>query len=248
MTPLPDTDAANYIALPSDKRWDALKRFRNSKNFTVNYTPVRRHLAGLLGLSTGMFGPPPVDPKVQLEQLERDCVIKTDIDVRSNLAVAKGVLRFADDRLVTGRSLPPIHPRTIGGEQIACWNSLVMSLDGGRPVIPFVDPRRSSRLTPEGRRVALSLMHENIREMDPDFAVARLAIMQFADAKSSVRTCSIHFDDDVVLMPLDELELRVKETFEMWAVVCTDRERDARSMADEADDLPMDRIWRAEAS
>lgn len=136
----------------------------------------------------------------------------------------------------------------IGGEYVQCWNKLILNIDD-RPVIPFFDPRgSSSQLNALGRRVALSIMHWNIRAMFPDHENTRLAIVQFANPVEGARKAKITFDDQVSLFDYDELDAKLAETFRMWAEVCEDRIKSAHVRAvDEDDDKeapPFVKLWR----
>ena len=94
----------------------------------------------------------------------------------------------------------------------------------------------------------MSLMHESIRAMDPDYANARLAIVQFDDAKRGTRSANITFDDGIELFSYAELDRMIIETYEMWNGISEGRRTDARRRgdddADAADDPGLMRLWK----
>ena len=73
------------------------------------------------------------------------------------------------------------------------------------------------------------MMHERIRAADEDFAGLKLAIVRFGDPEGDKRAARLFTDEGVDLYGLDELEIMVSSTYEMWRQVCEDREREARS-------------------
>lgn len=245
---LPDTDVANFSALDPALKWKTLANFRQMRSTSVSYASFRQHASDCLGLRAGMFALERPHFRKIARDIIRDCKPKTPENIRFNLMVAAGTYQLADMLHISGRTAPELAPRMIGGQYVQCWNRLLLEIDG-RPVIPFFDPRRSSsRLTPLGRRVALSIMHESIRAMDADHTGTRLAIVQYADTKRSTRKASITYDDGVELFGYDELDAMIAETYRMWAEICAGREEEAHRRADEGDDAadapPFVKFWR----
>lgn len=247
MIPLPDTDVANFSALDAVLKRRALANFHQLRWINISYASFRKHSSDCLGLRAGMFDleRPPFS-KIAREII-RDCRPKTLQNIRFNLMVAAGTYQLAETLRISGRAAPELAPRMIGGQYVQCWNRLVLDIDG-RAVIPFLDARRSSsRLTPLGRQVALSLMHESTRAMYADHANTRLAVVQFADAKRTTRKATIMYDDGVPLFSYDDLNRMVSETYQMWAEICEGREEDAHRRADDRDDgeaPPFVKMWR----
>ena len=114
-------------------------------------------------------------------------------------------------------------------EKVSFWLPAVIAIDG-KPLVPFIDPRRTKKLTGEGRRFAFSVMHERIRAADPDFAEVELGILQFGtdgeDRKT--RTPRLFTAQDVALFDFDALDAMVRETYQLWHEVLTEREAEAR--------------------
>src|SRR5690606_13799220 len=91
--------------------------------------------------------------------------------------------------------------------------------------------RRSKKLTADARRFVFSMMHEHIRAVNPDFAEARLGIVQFGDAVGDQRPVKLSTDEGVDLFGFDQLDLMVRETYDIWREVSEAREDEVRRKA-----------------
>jgi hypothetical protein len=74
-------------------------------------------------------------------------------------------------------------------------------------------------------------MHERIRAADPDFAEVALGIVQFSLSEKGPRTPVLYTDDGVTLFTFEQLDLMVRDTYELWREVCQEREADTRRRA-----------------
>lgn len=244
---LPPTDVANFAALDSAAKWKAVVHFHTPRFQRVSYSSFRGRLPDCLGLDAGAFPLHRVDRATMERVIVSDCKIKTSTNFTANLQVARGALALAQVHKIGGFAAPELTPRTMGGYVVEPWNRLALNI-GGQLVIPFFDPRRrTSRLSPLGMQVAFSIMHENTRVVHPDYADARLAIVQFADVTGETRPATIHYADDIDLIPYSDLVAMISELYEMYDAVCAGREEDVRRYADdvpEEDMSPMERIWR----
>jgi hypothetical protein len=188
------------------------------------YVPVRKSLSDILNVGTGFF---PALPRVPFEKVAASIrsESRSDDEWQANLRVAQGLYGYAEAMRLEGRRYE-IFPLTLAaGVKVAFWHSLVIVKDR-EPFVPFVDPRRSStRLTSQAQRFVFSVMHERIRVPDPDFADVRLAIFQFATPPEGSRVPIMRTDEGVVLFTPDELEEMVRETYEIWTEVYTERVR-----------------------
>jgi len=101
-------------------------------------------------------------------------------------------------------------------------------LIGGRPLIPFFDPRRSRHLTALGRRFTFSMMHQAIRIADPDLAEVRLGIFQFEALDDGSRSVRLRTDEEIGLYDFDELDGMIRETYSIWGEVLAEREAETR--------------------
>lgn len=226
--PLPDIDLARIAPLPPSQQRKQLEQIRFGRP-PLSYGPLRACFHDIFNVQPEMFGP--VDPTewaVVEARLRRKC--RSEDELKANLLVARGLHKFATNACMLGRA-QEFFPLAMGtGQKVVYWLPLVLSLEG-RPIVPFIDPRRSRGLTREGRRFAFSMMHERIRAADPDYEAVRFAIFQFGDADHDRRPPILHTDDDVALFSLEETEAMVCATYELWREVCEDRDRDARRSA-----------------
>jgi len=116
------------------------------------------------------------------------------------------------------------------GQRVAYWLPMVLSHEG-RPIVPFIDPRRSRGLSRASRRFVFSMMHEHIRAADPDYDAVGLAIFQFGEPTDGLRAPILHLDEGVDLIPLAELEVMVATTYALWQEVSEEREVETRRRA-----------------
>ena len=260
--PLPNTDLANFAAFTGEEKWRRLLSFKKGIP-PLAYKVTRKYYADLMRLSAGPLEIESVHIEKLVANISAECrAKKDDIEAVSNILVARGIREFAERLRISGRvgHASELLPRMIGDRYVECWDRLILNIDGCA-TIPFFDLRRSgSQLTSLGRRVALSLMHENIRT-HPDFPDVRLAIVQFDDAATAVpsdgskkmRVARIIYDDGVELFGFDELKEMIRDTDRMWLDICTRREFDARlyRMEDEDENSPESppfiRFWRKKA-
>jgi hypothetical protein len=244
---LPPTDVANFAALDRAAKWKAVVHFHTPRFQSVSYASFRGRLPDCLGLDAGRFPLGRVDQATMERVVIGDCKIKSSRNYTANLQVARGALAWAEAQKIGGNTAPELSPHRMGGHIVEPWNRLALNISD-QLVIPFFDPRRtSSRLGSLGMQVAFSIMHENIRVIHPDYADARLAIVQFADVKGEVRPATIYYDDGVDLIPYKDLIAMIDELYEMYDAVCAGREEDVRRYADdvpEEDWSPMERMWR----
>lgn len=226
--PLPEIDLARIAPLPKDQQRRHLEQLQHGRP-PFSYGPLRANFPDIFNVQPEMFGPvAPSEWAVIEAQLGRAC--RSDDELRSNLAVARGLHRFTTDAHMLGRT-QDFFPLAMGsGRRVSYWLSMILSLEG-RPVVPFIDPRRSRGLTREGRRFVFSMMHERIRAVDPDYDAVHFAIFQFGDFTDDRRNPILHMDDGVELFPLAALESMVATTYELWQEVCDEREVEARRKA-----------------
>ncbi|PWB89855.1 hypothetical protein C5688_13530 [Methylocystis sp. MitZ-2018] len=225
--PLPDLDLARIAPLPTDQKWHALRQMKMGYP-PYSYQPTRRSQLEILNVEAGPLGIVPRAPWAQIaEEISKRS--RTDAEELANLTVAHALYCFADDHSVAGRR-HEFFPLAVGlSGKVSYWIPAVISVDG-RPAIPFIDPRRGKKLTSEGRRFAFSVMHERIRAADPDFSEVELAIIQFGthgQGESVVRTPNLHTATGVELFDFDTIDAMVRETYEIWHAVLTEREAEA---------------------
>jgi hypothetical protein len=114
---------------------------------------------------------------------------------------------LAGNRLLLG-------PAVTGKLSHIYWWNFYTILEG-RACFAFVDPRISYPLTKIGMKFVLSLMNERIRVPDPDFADARLLVMQFSKSDDGKRKIRLHDFDDSDSSSFDQLNSMIDETYRL---------------------------------
>ncbi len=217
---LPEIDLATFAPLPADQKRKALENFKQGRP-PYSYKPLRQSFPDLLNLETGLFGPP--------APVSFECIAKT---IRANSRFPKeaeaniGVAAALYDQGWRGRPQNFVAMGTTIGQRLTYWTPAVLAIDG-RPVIPFFNPRRTP-LPPHGRRFVFSMMHEQIRAADPDYAEAAFCICQFSVHKTGERAVLPTFDAGVALYSFDELQSMVAETYAIWTEVWAGRVEETR--------------------
>lgn len=217
---LSETDLATFAPLPSDQKRKALHRYKQGKP-PYSYKPVRQSLPDLLNLDMGLFGPSAAVPFERIAEIIRsNSHFQAEED--ANIRVASGLHAQA----WRGRhQLFPAMTTTIG-QRLTYWTPAVLAIDG-RPVIPFFNPRRSP-LSQLGCRFVFSMMHEQIRVADPDYAGAALCICHFAATQSGPRAVQPVYETGVDLYSFEQLQDMVAETYAIWAEVWAGRVEETR--------------------
>lgn len=223
--PLPEIDLARIAPLSKDQQRRQLERMKVGRP-PFSYGPLRGCFHDIFNIHPEMFEPArPTDWPIIEAALRKKC--KSEDELKANLAVARGLHQFATDENLLGRS-QEFYPLAMGpGRKVSYWLPMVLSRQA-RPLIPFIDPRRTRSLTREGRRFAFSMMHERTRAADPDYEGVDLAIFQFGDFASGQRKPVLHTDQGVTLYTLDELDAMISETYLLWQEVCEEREVETR--------------------
>ncbi|NSL70760.1 hypothetical protein C6Y62_02865 [Hyphomicrobium sulfonivorans] len=83
-------------------------------------------------------------------------------------------------------------------------------------------------MSPHARRFVFSMMHEQIRKPDPDYAAVAFCINHFSSPKNGPREMRTTFDDGVALYEFDELQAMVAETYSIWIEVWAGRIAEVR--------------------
>ncbi|MEF2548991.1 hypothetical protein VQ045_17670 [Aurantimonas sp. E1-2-R+4] len=224
--PLPDIDLARIAPQPYDMKRKSLEQMRGGRP-PFSYKPVRSCFDDIFNIQPDLdFGSAEATPwSLVEEELTKRC--RSEIELIHNKRVARGLHDFATSGRVMGRK-HDFFPLAMGvGRKVTFWLPMVLAIDD-QPHAIFVEPRRSRGLTAEGRRFAFSMMHERIRAADEDFADVCLAIVRFADPDGDRRDAQLFTEEGVDLYSLDELELMVASTYDMWSEVLEERDAETR--------------------
>jgi hypothetical protein len=226
---LPDIDLARIAPQRDDMKRKSLEQMKGGFS-TFSYKPVRACFSDIFNiqpdLDLGSADPTPWTV-IESELRKRS---KSDEEFNYNRRVALGLHDFATSGRVFGRR-QEFFPLSMGmGQKVTFWLPMILAIDEQASAL-FIEPRRTRGLTAEGRRFALSMMHERIRAADEDFADVRLTIVQFSDPSDDRRAVRLHTDEGVELYSREDLEQMVASTYEMWRDVLEERENKARGKA-----------------
>jgi len=223
--PLPDLDLARIAPLPRDQKRKALEGMRLGRP-PYSYDPMRRSIFDLLNIEAG---PLASVRRASWSVIEGEiCRLSHGADeAKANVGVAKALYDFATVNGITGRR-HDIFPLNIGvSEKVTYWSPAVIGITG-RPVVPFIDPRRmTKRLTAAARVFVFSVMHERCLA-DPDLSDVDFCIVQFTTADDGSRTPTLHFPLDLTLFDFDALDAMVQETYAIWNEVLEERDAATR--------------------
>lgn len=222
---LPEIDLARIAPLPADQKRKALEQVHKGRP-NLTYAPFRMNAPDILNVQPAMFGPAAHTDWVIVERsIQR--ASKSEAERKANLGVAKALHGYGAHHGIRARSQEFNKLSLSTGDKVEYWLNMVVALDE-KPLIPFIDPRRGHGLTFEGRRFVFSMMHEQIRAADPDYANVSLGIIQFATGDNDERRPVLHLDAGVHLFDFYELDEMVRETQRLWLEVQEGREDDAR--------------------
>ena len=226
--PLPDIDLARIAPLPKDQQRRQLEQMRYGRP-PFSYNPLRTCFHDIFNVQPEMFGllEPTAWPIVEAK-VRAKC--RSEDELKANTAVAEGLHHFATTVQMLGRAQEFFSLSMSTGQRVTYWLPMVLSYED-RPIIPFIDPRKSRGLSRAARRFVFSMMHEHIRAADPDYEMVGLGIFQFGDGEDSARVPHLHTDDGVELIPLLELESMVASTYALWKEISEEREVETRRRA-----------------
>lgn len=221
---LPEVDLARITVLPHDRQLGALRAFKGGWP-PYSYAVFRGAIFSICNVESPLFGP---KERASWPEVARaiERALKKDDARAANLAVAEALYEFAVEHNISGRA-QDFFPMAVGTSgKVRYWSPAVLSVDG-EPTIILADPRKRSALSPEARRFAMSVMHERIRVLEPDYADVRLAVIQFA-VEGEARRATLHSDAGLDLFGFDDLDRMVRQTYELWWQVQHEREEEVK--------------------
>ena len=220
LRPLPEIDLARIAPLPTKEKWTQLRSFKSGGGFW-SYKPARDQVFNVFHPSNPMGLKVAKPSLLDIENSIRQAS-KCDAQEQSCLEVTRLLSSWAEKN--AGQAVErPCGSMAIGQiAQVRYWNNFVF-LHDEKPTFAFLDHRRGNPLTKLGARFALSMMHEQIRVLDPDFSDAKLLILQFPQIKQDPRYVRESWDHEFELFGIHDLQSMVEETYEIWRQVNEDR-------------------------
>jgi hypothetical protein len=224
---LHDLELARICPLPEAEKRIELKKLRESWP-PYTYQAFRKTIPDNLNVETPL-APLSRMPWEVIELAIRHWAKSPD-EIAANLRVASALYHFACDYEIAGKK-HEFYPLVVSLTEklsVSYWSSVIISIDK-RPVVPFFDPRKSNKLTPLGRKFALSAMNERIRALESDFADVRLAVFQFSNPETGPRVAKPYYADELDrLFDYKELLAMVRETYTIWNEILKERKEEGR--------------------
>ena len=218
---LPATDIARFAPLPTEQKRRALEGFRLGHP-PYSYDHVRASFGDLLSLETPLFGSLGPIPFEHIANVIAQRCTRGQSEIDANLAVAAALYQLR----WSGRKQPFGAMPTSAGQKLEYWTPAVLSVED-RAVVPFFNPRRGG-LPFEAERFIFSMMHEQIRVPNPDYADVALCICNFSTPNKGARVARPKYDTSVPLYSFKELQAMVAETYAIWTEVCAGRVEETR--------------------
>ncbi len=222
---LPNTDLARFAVMSTDAKWHAL-RHHKAGWAKFSYQPVRKLIPDLLNAKVGFFERADKTPFYQIEKLLWKNCKRGDYELKQNLLIANAI------RLMVERTNVEAKCESFGefplriGDSTRFWEHMITRLDGGY-VVPFFDFRRQKGITGTSKKFVFSMMHEHIRVANPDYESLGLAIMKFPTIDEESRGYSFDICNEDKLFTFDELDMMIRETYDIWALVLAERAEEA---------------------
>lgn len=228
MRRIPEIDLARIATMPDyQQQYFALKRLKGFKPpHTLN--PFRKVIGDIVNLQFDLLGGKESTPWIVIRELIARASTKGDTaELRFNLAIARTVFEYCEQKSVESFS-KPVLPWGVGyGNSVTYWNNFYSIIDE-QACFVFFDPRLTGHLNADARRFVFSMMHERLRVADPDFQDARLLITQFKKTGKWSRHMAMHDAADCKLFSENQLNEMISVTYAIWAEVLAEREQAAR--------------------
>ncbi|MCQ8184582.1 type VI toxin-antitoxin system SocB family DNA replication inhibitor toxin [Parvularcula maris] len=229
---IPEQDLARIAPMGRDEKRAALQRLKKGWP-PYSYSHVRNAFGSILNLKVGLF---PDAEKIPLDAIlagiKDSCRKERNFEdaYKANAEVAKCLRSFADREEIIGRPHDFI-PISIGTSRKLCyWSPMVLQLRS-QTCVPLLDVRKVEKLTVDAKRFAFSTMHQRIREGNPDFADVNLAIITLSAGRNKKRVANFEFADQYDLFSYAQLDQMVRETYEIWNDIWSERAAQAKEEA-----------------
>lgn len=228
MRRLPEIDLARIAPLPIEQKYSQLKQLKLGYP-SITYNPTRRAIPDIVNEILPMFEATSATSWPHIESVITKACRSND-ELQSNLGVARSIYGYVSAAKLRARK-HEFYPLALGvGVRVEYWLPYVLLTEKSASVT-FVDPRRTKGLTKQGRRFVFSTMHERIRVADPAFRNVELNIIQFDVADDNTRPIQISSDIGLELFSFEQLDQMVRETYEVWLSVLSERETEERRRA-----------------
>lgn len=207
---LPETDIANWAFLPPRLKEKFLAAWLRPRMAKGSYNPYRATTGDAVNRQLPLYpdGQVPT-PWAKLEALVARKCRGDETLLKMNLPVAKATHDFATHASLTAEPVE-VGSVTLGLHRYEFGAPLLLRYAGGASVM-FPDLRRTGQLTPHGRRVVLSVLHQRFRVNYPEYEALRLEIWRYQDNES--RSIAVFRHEADPLYAYEELATDFLETY-----------------------------------
>jgi len=222
---LPETDLANAALLPDDqKRLQLLRVKHGAPNIT--YAPIRASVPGIFNARPSLIELPEAKWEDVEAAIARMCVNRPN-SLEPNLAVAKPLFEYAKKQRFDVYQWDFLSVPIGRGAKIGMWHNFYY-VEDGKPVISYIDPRRTTGLTSQlARDFVFSVMHHNLAR--GDFSEAQFRIFRFPVGAGDTRSLGTPYSFDLTrLISEDVINKAINSTYDMWFEILAEREEEAR--------------------
>ena len=195
-----------------------------------SYEPTRRKLPDIVNRQAGAFA----SKQTPWSRIEADLIrmSKSDHEERMNKTAAKAIHQYCIENEIDAREIDGFPLSFSIGVKLRCW-SPALFLYKDRIATPFLDMRRTYKLSRDGRRFMFSVMHIALRENNPDYQNVEHEILHLSD--TSDRKIRVISERGMRLYSYDELEVMVRDTYALWHSVLDERRDASQRPADDWD-------------
>lgn len=225
---LPETDLARIALLPDDHKRILL---HGVKSFVPphSFAPVRKTASALFEARASLLLELPARNWEDIEAVILKHCRNNPHWIGPNLDVAKALFAFNQRRGFPAVEWDfPFIPVGFGAK-IKFWHDFY-SVQDGRPVLAFIDPRLTDGLSGLGRTFMFSAMHHTVAV--GDFENARLEILRFPKNKfTGEREVEVFNFDERDIVDEGVLNEAIDRTYKIWREILAERTSEVRRMA-----------------
>lgn len=230
---LPETDLARTALLPDDQKRIVL---RGVRSFVPphSFAPVRKVAGALFQARTSLMMDLPARSWSDIEAaIQRSCRNNPSW-LQPNLLIAETLFQFNEKRAFKAVEWDfPFIPVGFGAK-IKFWHDFY-SIQDGRPVLSFIDPRLTDGLNALGRTFMFSAMHHTVAV--GDFEGARLEILRFPLNKyTGQREPEVFTFDERDVVEEAVLNSAIDRTYKVWHEILAERTEEVRRRGTGTDD------------
>lgn len=221
---LPETDLARIALLPDDQKRKQLLTVKKGRP-PFSYAPVRAEVSAIFNAQHDLMPLEDVTSEAITAGIKKRC-LKLPASLEPNLEVALALHSY-----VRKKSLVAYHHDFMAvpigrGAKVKLWHDLYF-IEDEKPVICYIDPRKSTGLSELARDFVFSVMHHNLARSD--FADAQFQIFHFPKGEDGNRIVDEPYRfDKTRLISEETINQSIDTTYNIWFDILDEREKAAQ--------------------